>query len=127
MADFGFPFRRETRLDPYILPVRPVGQEEPVWINKERLHQLGCKSFEWVNLSPVTCWLRGWNGDKSAMPAIADKGHALGPGAGCTKSSQFPDWVAVVCTDEPLYPIFDDQGRFLYPTARSVLTYGTGL
>lgn len=122
----SFAFRRNTQINPFIIPVGvdPV----PLQIGAALLRDKGVTSFKITNATPCYIWYRGWNGLISDMPVIKEKGHYLAPGATDINSSQIPDWIAAVADDEPRFPIYDGQGNFLYPgkRLRAVMLYGSG-
>lgn len=124
MSDNTFPFRRETRLDPFIIPC--VLTPAPLAIPKAQLTDYGVSSFKMANPNPFWVWYRGWNGAAGDMPTIAGKGHYIAPGAVDVNTSQIPDWIAAVAAEEPGFPLTDAQGGFLYPEAHLVMLYGGG-
>ncbi len=127
MSENSFPFRRETRMDIIAIPVTAPGAPlQPVPVDRAKLAEYGVTSFEWSNPTQMMVWLRGWQG-QSQPAAIAKQGHNLAPGAKETKTTQYPDFVAVVASDEPDIRCLDDQGGFLYPNRVVYMTYGGGV
>lgn len=118
MSDNTFPFRRETRLDPFIIPA--LQAPTPLAIPKAKLTEYGVSSFKMANPNPFWVWYRGWNGTVEDMPTIAGKGHYIAPGAVDVNTSQIPDWIAAIAAEEPGFPLTGVQGTHL------VMLYGGG-
>lgn len=120
-------FRRNLTIDPIIIPlgVTPT----PVHVGRTLLDTKGVTTFKMANPNPFWVWYRGWNGLESAMPTIEGMGHFLAPGATDINSSQIPDWIAAVPSDEPGFPVYDGNGGYLYAGKRTrlVMIYGGGL
>lgn len=122
-------FRRNLTLNPYIIPVGPAGTAAtPLAIGRDMLAGKGVTSFKISNPNPFWVWYRGWNGTADQMPTIVGMGHYLAPGATDVNRSQVPDFIAAVADDEPMFPIFDANGQWLYAGKRTrlVMIYGSG-
>lgn len=123
-----FPFRRNLNIDPLIVPcgLTPVA----TMIGQTNLEAAGVTSFKVSNPNPFWVWYAGWRGAASAMPPVAGKGHFLAPGATDLNTSQLPDYIAAVASDEINFPIFDTNGTTFMYAARSprlVFVFGSGM
>lgn len=126
-SDNTFPFRRQTGMDPLVIPITgPNDALQPVSVDKQALNLLGVKSFKWFNpTTKMGIWLRGWNeGDNP--PVVYKKGHYLPPMGGEVNTSQIPDYLAVVADDTPDHPTMNNN-TFLYPGRSAYLIYGGGI
>jgi len=120
------PFRRNLTIDPFVIPISMT--PTPMHIGKSVLDAKGVTSFKISNPNPFWVWYRGWNGNQAQMPTIEGMGHFIAPGATEINSSQIPDWIAAMPSDEPGFPIFDANGAYLYEGKRTrlVMLYGGG-
>lgn len=118
------PFRRNLKVAPVVGPVGidPVATAVPAMTGG------GVTSFVVVNPNPFWMWFAGWTGAANAMPVIRERGHYIAPGEKYIGRTQMPNWVAAVADDEPMFPIYDAQGGWLYAGKRTrfVLIYGSG-
>lgn len=131
MSENTFPFRRETRMEVLAIPVTAPGAPlQPVAVDKAKLAEYGVASFKWFNPTQMVVWLRGWTTGGTPTD-ISRQGHGLPPGALEVNSTQFPDMVAVVASDEPDVRCLDGvtvgTGSFLYPGRVVFMTYGGGV
>lgn len=122
-----FAFRRALQIEPVIVPVTSRTQGSPVAIPQQAIRDQGATSFKVSNPNPFWVWYRGWNGAQSDMPAIAEKGHFLAPGATDLNTSQVPQWIAAVACDEPGVPAPANAQGVLTTPGRIVLVYGAGI
>lgn len=118
------PFRRNLNVRPIIGSVGLTAQ--PVAVAD--MTGQGITSFIIRNPNPFHIWFAGWRGAATDMPTVKENGHYLHPGEAYLGRTQMPQWVAAVADDEPGFPIFTADGKWLYEGKRTrfILIYGSG-
>jgi len=118
------PFRRNLNVRPVIGMVGLTPQ--PVAV--PAMTGQGVTSFIVRNPNPFHIWFAGWRGNPGDMPDIKENGHYLHPGEAYLGRTQMPQWVAAAADDEPGFPIYAADGKWLYEGKRTrfILIYGSG-
>lgn len=130
MASGGFPYRRDTTIDPYSFRITgPNDALVPTIINKLELADKGVETFRFVNPAKCWVWLRGLATADMASATYAtinQKGHLFPPGSVEVMKSQYPDAIAVVAADMTDLRVVDGNGTFLFSNRFCYLHYGGG-
>lgn len=121
-----FPFKRNLTVSALHVPCGMT--MVPTHIGQGSLEAAGITAFKVSNPNPFWVWYAGWR-DGQPVPTVAGNGHFLAPGATDLNTSQLPDYIAAVASDEINFPITDSNGAFLYATRnpRLVFVFGSGM